>query len=92
MQHGATLLHAHIVASTQDLAILRDQAGTNGDAALGGALFRLFNSRDETRVLLHSDYLAIELVWGGNFEGEKAEEWSGERCDCTAYLVIYSSS
>jgi hypothetical protein len=78
MQHRATLLHAHVVASTQDLAILRDQAGANGDAALGGALFRLFHSRDETGVLLHSYYMAIELVLGEISKGESRGMERGE--------------
>lgn len=94
MQDGATLLHAHVVASTQNLAILRDQASANGDAALGGALLRLFNSRDETRVLLHGDYIAIDSNWvgvWGNMEGEKAER-AGRGMTVRAYLVIYSSS
>lgn len=66
MQDGATLLHAHVVATTQDLAVLGDQAGADGDAALGRTLPCLLHSCDETGVLLHGDCAAIEkieVVW-----------------------------
>lgn len=79
MQDGATLLHAHVVATTQDLAVLRHQAGADGDAALGSTLPCLLHSCNETGVLLHGDCTAIDAIeWcggviykGGNVERGK---------------------
>jgi hypothetical protein len=66
MQDGATLLHAHVVATTQDLAVLGDQASSDGDAALGSTLPRFLHSCDETGVLLHSDCDLIDAIeWCG---------------------------
>jgi hypothetical protein len=62
MQDGATLLHTHVVATTQDLAVLGDQARSDGDAALGRTLPRFLHSCDETGVLLHSDCTAIDAI------------------------------
>ena len=43
----AMLLHAHVVSPTEDLAICRDKACSNGHAALAGAELGLFNRRLE---------------------------------------------
>ena len=44
MDGRAVLLHAHVVATTQDLAISRDEACSDGHAALAGALLGFFES------------------------------------------------
>lgn len=56
MQDGTTLLHTHVVTSAQDLTVLGDQAGADGDAALSSTLLGLFHGCYETGVLLHSGY------------------------------------
>lgn len=53
MQNGAALLHTHVMTSAQDLAILGNQDGTDGHAALGSTLLCLFHSSDEAWVLVH---------------------------------------
>ena len=55
MQHGATLLHTHVMASAQDLAVLGHQTGTNRNAALGVALLCLLHSCDESGFLAHDE-------------------------------------
>lgn len=55
MQDGASLLHPHIMTAAQDLTILGDQASTNGNAALRGALSRLLYSSNKSGVLFHDD-------------------------------------
>lgn len=55
MQHGAALLHAHIMTSAQDLAIFGDQTSTNGNAALGVALLCLLHGSDESGFLVHDE-------------------------------------
>lgn len=44
MNGRAALLHAHVVATAQDLAISRDEACSDGHAAFAGALLGLFES------------------------------------------------
>lgn len=53
MQNGAALLHAHVMTSAQDLAILGHQGSANRNTALGGTFLRLLHGSNEARVLVH---------------------------------------
>lgn len=62
MQYGTTLLHPHVVTSTENLAILIDQACSNGYTSLLGTLPCLLQRRLETDIVLrHVDKMCYAL-------------------------------
>jgi hypothetical protein len=67
MQHGAALLHAHIMASAQDLAIFGDQTSANRNAAFGVALLCLLHGSDESGFLVHDE--SESVVQSGELSG-----------------------
>jgi hypothetical protein len=70
MNGRAILLHAHIVATSQNFAISRDEACSNGHAAFAGALFGFFEGCLETCVGLgHVGWMMYRKIdWERNVD------------------------
>ena len=57
--NGAALLHAHVMSAAEDLAILGNQRGANGDTPLGGTGLGFLDSSNESGVLVHGDWRRV---------------------------------
>lgn len=53
MQNGASILSAHVMTPSQDLAVLGDQRCANWHTTLSGTFLGLFDGSDKTGVLVH---------------------------------------
>lgn len=53
MQNGASILSAHVMPPSEDLAVLGDQRCANWDTTFSGTLLSLFDGSDKTEVLVH---------------------------------------
>lgn len=53
MQNGTSILSAHVMSPSKDLAILGNQRCANWHTTLSGTFLGLFDGSDKTGVLVH---------------------------------------